>query len=110
MKDGATKEFVQADNAQAAVDSHAQVIVGAAVTQEANDKKPLVPMLKEVKVQRGIPPQRATADNRYFREPNVTDAQLQEIELWVAPDRQKRSAAEPPMKVKRQRAKRKSQK
>jgi len=28
MKDGATKEFVQADNAQAAVDSHAQVIVG----------------------------------------------------------------------------------
>ncbi len=28
MKDGATKEFVQAYNAQAAVDSHAQVIVG----------------------------------------------------------------------------------
>jgi hypothetical protein len=37
MKDGATKEFVQAYNAQAVVDSHAQVIVVAAVTQEAND-------------------------------------------------------------------------
>jgi transposase len=88
MKDGATKEFVQAYNAQAAVDSHAQVIVGAAVTQEGNDKKQLVPMLKEVKVQMGIPPQRATADNGYFSEPNLTDAQLREIELFVAPDRQ----------------------
>jgi hypothetical protein len=95
MKDGATKEFVQAYNAQAAVDSHAQVIVGAAVTQEANDKKQLVPMLKEVKVQMGIPPQRATADNGYFSEPNITDGQLQEIELFVAPDRQKHGEKHP---------------
>jgi len=95
MKDGATKEFVQAYNAQAVVDSHAQVIVGAAVTQEAHDKKQLVPMLKEVKVQMGIPPQRATADNGYFSEPNVTDAQLQEIDLLVAPDRQKHGEERP---------------
>src|ERR1039457_4572761 len=95
MKDGATKELVQAYNAQAAVDSHAQVIVVAAVTKEANDKKQLVPMLKEVKVQMGIPPQRATADNGYFSEPNVTDAQLQEIDLFVAPDGQKHSEKPP---------------
>jgi hypothetical protein len=95
MKDGATKEFVQAYNAQAGVDSHAQVIVGAAVTQEANDKKPLVPRLKEVKVQMGIPPQRATADNGYFSEPNITDAPLQEIDLFVAPDRQKQGEERP---------------
>ena len=89
MKDGATKEFVQAYNAQAVVDSHAQVIVVAAVTQEANDKKQLVPMLKEVKVQTGSPPQQATADTGYFSEQNVTDAKLQGIDLFVAPDRQK---------------------
>jgi hypothetical protein len=65
------------------------------VTQEANDKKPLVPRLKEVKVQMGIPPQRATADNGYFSEPNVTDAQLQEIDLFVAPDRQKQGEERP---------------
>jgi hypothetical protein len=95
MKDGATKEFVQAYNAQAVVDSHAQVIVVAAVTQEANDKKPWVPMLKEVKVRMGIPPQQATADNGYFSEPNVTDAQLQGIDLLVAPDRQKHGEKPP---------------
>ena len=95
MKDGATKEFVQAYNAQAVVDSHAQVVVVAAVTQEANDKKQLVPRLKEVKVQMGIPPQRATADNGYFSEPNVTDAQLQEIDLFVAPDQQKHTNKQP---------------
>ena len=89
MKDGATKEFVQAYNAQAVVDSQAQVIVVAAVTQEANDKKQLVPMLKEVKVQMGSPPQQATADTGYFSEPNVTASPLQGIDLFVAPDRQK---------------------
>ena len=47
------------------------------MTQEANDKKQLVPMLKEVKVQMGIPPLQATADNGHFSELNVTDGQLQ---------------------------------
>jgi len=95
MKDGATKEFVQAYNAQAVVDSHAQVIVVAAVTQEANDKKQWVPMLKEVKVHMGIPPRQATADTGYFSEQNVTDAKLQGIDLFVATERQKH-AEKPP--------------
>ena len=77
------------------MDGHAQVIVGAAVTQEANDKKQLVPMLNQVKAQMGRPPQRATADNGYFSEANVTDAQLQEIDLFVAPDRQKHADKRP---------------
>src|SRR5208283_5231189 len=73
MKDGATKELVQGDNAQAAVDSQAQVIVAASVTQEANDKRPLVPMLKEVEVMAGSKPEQATADAGYFSEQSVTD-------------------------------------
>jgi transposase len=89
MKDGATKEFVQAYNAQAAVDSEAQVIVAAEVTQEANDKQPLVPMLEQVKIVTGSQPQQATADSGYFSEAQVTDRRLEGIDLLVAPDRQK---------------------
>ncbi len=89
MKDGATKEFVQAYNAQAVVDSQAQVIVVASVTQEANDKKQLVPMLEQVERLTGSKPQQATADAGYFSEKSVTDPRLKGIDLWVAPDRQK---------------------
>ena len=76
MKDGATKEFVQGYNAQAAVDSQAQVIVAASVTQEANDKKQLVPMLEEVEVMTGSKPEQATADAGYFSEQSVTDREV----------------------------------
>jgi hypothetical protein len=89
MKDGATKEFVQAYNAQAVVDSQTQVIVAAEVTQEANDKKQLVPMVEQVKIATGSQPQQATADSGYFSEANVTNPRLEGIDLLVAPDRQK---------------------
>jgi hypothetical protein len=44
MLDGASKSFTQAYNAQIAVDGDNQVIVAAAVTQEANDVNQLLPM------------------------------------------------------------------
>jgi hypothetical protein len=89
MKDGATKEFVQGYNAQAVVDSQAQVIVAAAVTQEANDKKQLVPLLTQVQVTTGSKPEQATADTGYFSAQSVTDSKLEGIDLLVVPDRQK---------------------
>jgi hypothetical protein len=88
MKDGATKEFVQGYNAQAAVDSQAQVIVAASVTQEANDKRQLVPMLEQVEVMTGSKPEHGTAEAGYFSEQGVTDPNLEGIDLLVAPDRQ----------------------
>jgi hypothetical protein len=77
------------------VDSLAQVMVGTAVTQAADDKKQLVPMVKDVQVQMGTPPQQATADNGYSSEPNVKDAQLQGSDLFVAPHRQKHGEKRP---------------
>jgi hypothetical protein len=76
MKDGATKGFVQAYNAQAGVDSHAQVIVAAAVTQEATDKRQLVPMPRWPRT--GAAP--GLGGQRYFSEAAVTDGALAE---WI---------------------------
>lgn len=96
MKDGATKSYVQAYNAQAAVDGTAQVIVAAAVTQAANDKQQLVPMLTAVAANCGAPPVAASGDAGYFSEAAVTDAALGGIDLYVPPDRQTHGAAPPP--------------
>ena len=91
MLDGATKSFMQAYNAQAAVDSHAQIIVAAVLTQEANDKKQLVPMLQQVAQNLGRKPELASADAGYFSESAVTDEKVAGIELLVPPARLKDS-------------------
>ncbi|MBI4484179.1 MAG: IS1182 family transposase [Acidobacteria bacterium] len=97
MKDGATKSFEQAYNAQAAVDSTAQIIVAAAVTQEANDKQQLVPMLEQVAENFGQMPSQVSADAGYFSAANVTDQRLDAVDLYVAPDRQKHGPAGDPV-------------
>ena len=95
MKDGATKEFVQGYNAQAVVDDQAQVIVAAAVTQEANDQRQLIPMLMLAARMAGSKPQQATADAGYFNEKSMRDPQLEGIDLLVAPNRQPHGASGP---------------
>lgn len=89
MLDGATKGFEQCYNVQAAVDGYAQIIVATGVTQQANDKNQLVPMLSRVKMNTGETPQRASADAGYFSETNITHESLEGIELFVPPDRDK---------------------
>ncbi len=89
LKDGATKSFVQGFKAQAAVDETAQVIVACAITQQANDKQQLAPMLERVEQNLGKKPEKATADSGYFSGAAVTDPKLKGVELLVAPDRQK---------------------
>jgi transposase len=93
MKDGATKGFEQAYNAQAVVDSTAQIIVAAAVTQEANDKQQLQPMLEQVKENCGRLPEKASADAGYFNTEHLTDETLSTVDLYVPPDRQQHGAA-----------------
>jgi hypothetical protein len=97
MKDGATKGFEQAYNAQAAVDSTAQIIVAAAVTQEANDKQQLRPMLAKVKANCGRLPAKASADAGYFNTAHLTDETLRTVDLYVPPDRQPHGAAAQPL-------------
>ena len=88
MKDGATKGFVQAYNAQLVVDGEAQVIVACAVTQAATDVEQFVPMLVQVQQNVGQAPAIALADAGYFSEANLTALELATIECYVPPDRQ----------------------
>ena len=53
MKDGATKGFEQAYNAQAVVDGQAQVIVACELTQAASDVAQFVPMVEQVAANTG---------------------------------------------------------
>jgi len=87
MIDGATKEFVQGYNAQAAVDSQAQVIVACGVTQAVADVGQFVPMLAQVAAHLGHLPAQVTADAGYFSEANLTAPQFTAIEFYVPPDR-----------------------
>ncbi|HKI01169.1 MAG TPA: transposase [Thermoanaerobaculia bacterium] len=50
VRDGATKSFEQCYNCQAVVDSHNQVILTAQVTQQANDKQQVQPLIEQMKV------------------------------------------------------------
>lgn len=92
MVDGSTKGFVQAFNAQAAVDEQAQVIVATAVTQQANDKQQFVPLLTKVEDNVGQLPAKVSADSGYFSEGNVTEESLAGVDLYVPPARQKHDA------------------
>src|SRR5215831_10462435 len=88
MKDGATKEFVQAYNGQLAVDGHAQVIVACMVTPMAADVGHFGPLLTQLTTQIGQAPATVLADAGYFSEANVAAAEALGCECLVPPDRQ----------------------
>src|SRR6202521_1330879 len=64
--------FVQGYNAQAAVEPEVLLIVGQSVTEAANDKKQLMPMVELIEQQSGQRPQGILADNEYCSEENLT--------------------------------------
>jgi len=90
MVDGANKgSFIQAYNAQAAVDSQAQVVVVAEITQEANDSQQLAPMIEQVEANAGRKPEAVSADAGYWSEDNVSDERVAGVDLYIATGRQK---------------------
>lgn len=85
MKDSATKGFEQAYNCQAAVDESSQVIVAAGLTQAANDKEQIQPMVEQIRKKTGgKKPKRLTADTGYFSEDNCRDLAKAHIDAYIA--------------------------
>ncbi len=100
MPDGAHKgSFVQAYNAQIAVDSEAQIIVAANITQQSNDKQQLAPMLEQVKQNTGASPVACSADTGYWSPEQVADKRVEGIDLHVATGRDKHGASAAPIQV-----------
>jgi transposase len=75
--------IVQGYNAQAAVEPTLLLIVGQAVTEAANDKKQLKPMVELIEQQSGQRPKAILADNGYCSEEN-----LEHLESAAQPERQ----------------------
>jgi transposase len=85
---GAKGSVIQGYNCQAAVDATAQIIVAAAVTDEANDKQQAQPLLTQVLVNTGQVPRTASMDAGYFSEATVTAITALGCDPLIPPDRQ----------------------
>jgi transposase len=81
--------FVQAYNAQAIVEEGSQLIVAQAVTQEANDKRQVIPMVEAVEVQAAQMPEQVLADSGYCSERNLEYLQNKPVDAYIATGRQK---------------------
>src|SRR5579875_1866617 len=86
--------FVQAYNAQIVVEPAMQLIVGQAVTQAANDKEQVGPMVEAVEEQSGQRPEAMIADSGYGSEKNLEHLESEKrperrIEAFIATERQK---------------------
>ena len=82
-KDG----FVQAYNAQAAVDAEAQIIVAQDVTQSPTDRGQLVAMTDAVEANMGRKPEQLSADAGYCSEANLAALEARGIDAYVATGR-----------------------
>jgi len=86
--------FVQAYNAQAAVEPEMGLIVGQLVTQAANDKEQLKPMVEAIEAQSGQRPEAILADSGYCSEENLRYLESagqpeRKIEGYIATGKQK---------------------
>jgi transposase len=85
--------FVQAYNAQAAVDAESQVVVAQMVTNQGADAPHFEPLLAQVKENTGRQAQEASADAGYCSEQNVRAAQRRHIRAYIATGRQQHGQA-----------------
>src|SRR5260370_23201527 len=76
--------FVQAYNAQAAVDAEAQIIVAHDVTQSAVDCAQLVPMTDAIETNLGRKPEQLSADAGYCSEANLEALDNRNIAAYMA--------------------------
>ncbi len=91
VRDGA---FLQAYNAQIAVDEKSQVIVAEALTNQAPDQEHLLPMVERVIANCGEAPDVLTADAGYFSQANVEHCERRGIVPVISVGRERPGRAD----------------
>jgi transposase len=81
--------FLQGYNTQIAVEPLFQLIVGQRVTQAANDKQQMVPLIEAIEEQSGQKPKGVLADNGYCSDENLKYLARKRMEGFVATGKQK---------------------
>jgi transposase len=81
------KDFIQAYNAQAAVDSAHQIIVAAETTNKPTDKGQAEPMMEKVNENAGRLPHQMSADAGYFSSDTVITLTQMGIDVYMPPNR-----------------------
>jgi transposase len=90
--------FLQGYNTQIAVEPVFQLIVGQRVTQAANDKRQMVPLVEAIEEQSGQKPEKVLADNGYCSDENLKYLARKRMEGFVATGKQKHSQRREPCK------------
>jgi transposase len=85
--------WVQAYNAQAAVDAASQVIVAQGVTPQATDVAQFEPLVAQIKANTGRQAAEVSADAGYCSEHNLRVAQRRHIRAYIATGRQRHGQA-----------------
>jgi transposase len=88
--------FLQGYNTQIAVEPVFQLIVGQRVTQAANDKQQMVPLIEAIEEQCGQKPKEVLADNGYCSDENLKYLARKRMEGFVATGKQKHSQRREP--------------
>jgi hypothetical protein len=90
--------FVQGYNTQVAVEPLFQLVVGQTVTQAANDKQQVVPLIEAIEEQSGQRPKEVLADSGYCSEENLKYLAKRRMAGFVATERQKHGERNEPCK------------
>jgi transposase len=88
--------FLQGYNTQIAVEPVFQLIVGQTVTQAANDKRQMVPLIEAIEEQSGQKPEGVLADNGYCSDENLKYLARKRMEGFVATGKQKHGEGRKP--------------
>lgn len=86
MKSGPS--FIQAYNAQAAVDADSHVIVAETLTNTGSDAHQMIPLLEQIRQNLGRQAKEISADSGYCSEPNLKALEQRQIRGYISTNRQ----------------------